>query len=315
MAVFTSVDAAALEAFLAQFDLGRCTGFAGIDAGIENTNYFVSTTTGDYVLTLFERLDAQALPFYLDLLSHLAVRGLPVPAPQRDQRGDCLLTLMGKPAILVNRLAGASVFAPNATQCEEMGARVAQLHLASRDYSGQQPNPRGLSWWREVAPALRPHLPVDQRQLFDEELAAQLQFHASKEYAQLARGAVHADLFRDNVLITGEQITGIIDFYFAGVDTYLFDLAVCVNDWGIDPQKGDWQPELRDALLKGYERLRPLSDLERNCWPLALRAAAFRFWVSRLYDWHLPRPAQTLVPKDPRHFERLLQHRIAQATA
>lgn len=313
MAVFTPVSEASLQALLSRFDLGNLTGFEGIASGIENTNYFVDTTRGRFVLTLFEKLSANELPFYLELMLHLASRGIACPKPMADREGRVLHTCEGKPASLATRLAGRWQPDPTPKHCEILGQAIAASHLAVRDYAGRQPNMRGLSWWQATVPRLLDLVTPEQVLLLKDELAAQTAFAATACAAQLPSGAVHADIFRDNVLFEetakGPVLGGFIDFYFAGVDRFAFDLAVAENDWCIDLAGQDSGVLIQakvDALMRGYRSVRPLTDAEQEAWPMMLRAAAFRFWVSRLYDWHLPRSASLLTPKDPAHFERLL---------
>ena len=239
MAVFTEVSEDAAQTLLQRLSLGQLTGLRGIEGGIENTNYFLSTDKGEWVLTLFERLSAEQLPFYLYLMKHLAHKGIPVPDPQADREsGDILHQVCGKPAAIVQKLAGKSQLAPAAVHCEAVGAMLARMHLAGRDYERSQPNLRGLPWWNETVPVVLPYLQEAQSALLRAELAYQNHVAASSSYAALPRGPVHADLFRDNVMFDGERLTGFFDFYFAGVDTFLFDLAVCLNDWCVDLPTG-----------------------------------------------------------------------------
>ena len=312
MAVFTEVSPAAAQALLTRLQLGELRALRGIEGGIENTNYFVTTDTGEFVLTLFERLSAEQLPFYLHLMRHLAHAGIPVPEPQADARGEILHSVCGKPAAVVNKLHGRSQLAPQAVHCAAVGAMLARMHLAGQGFERQQPNLRGLPWWNETAPVVLPHLDAEQAALLQSELAYQNHIAASSAYTALPRGPVHADLFRDNVMFDGEQLTGFFDFYFAGVDTFLFDLAVCLNDWCIDWATGAHDAARFDAMLAAYQSVRPLSAAERSLLPAMARAGALRFWISRLWDYHLPREAQVLTPHDPRHFERVLRQRIAQ---
>ena len=309
MAVFTPVDTVEVEDFLRAFDLGTLTELQGIGSGIENTNYFVSTTRGAYVLTLFERLRADQLPFYLALMHHLARHGIPVPDPMPARDGRVLHPLKGKPAALVTRLRGHSVLQPQPQHCAQIGRCLARMHLASRDFDASQPNLRGLDWQRATAPQLLPRLEPAQRRMLESELSHQSVIAASPEYATLPRGAVHADLFRDNALFDDDRLSGVFDWYFAGVDTWLFDLAVALNDWCIEAASGAFDAARRAALLEAYQTVRPLQPLEREMLPDALRAAALRFWVSRLADLHLPRDAHLLQPHDPTHFERVLRQR------
>jgi homoserine kinase type II len=312
VAVFTEVSEDEAQALLRTLKLGELRTLRGIQGGIENTNYFVTTDQGDYVLTLFERLGFEQLPFYLYLMKHLAQRGIPVPDPAADEAGDILHKLCGKPAAVVNRLPGKSELAPGPAHCAAVGDMLARLHLAGRDYARSQPNLRGLPWWNETVPVVLPFLDADQASLIRAELAYQNHVAAGPAYAALPRGPVHADLFRDNVMFEEGRLTGFFDFYFAGVDTWLFDLAVCLNDWCIALDTGAHDSERANALLRAYQQVRPLQAAERELLPAMLRAGALRFWVSRLWDLHLPREAAMLQPHDPTHFERVLRQRVVQ---
>ncbi len=306
MAVFTRVTHPELQRWLEGRHCGELLSFEGIESGIENTNYFVNTTQGRYVLTLFEKLKPEDLPFYLGLMKHLAKKGLPVPGPIASANGDLFNVLNDKPATLVNCLQGKSVEQPNPAQCMEIGRFSARAHLAVQDFNGNTPNPRDLQWIAQAMKALDPHLPEAIDTLLHNEVDHQLAIQASEDYAQLPRGAVHADLFRDNALMQGDALGGVIDFYFAGIDTFLFDLAVTANDWCINLTTGELKEEQALALLEGYQAVRPLTEQECRLWPDALRAAALRFWTSRLYDYYMPRDAEVLNIKDPSHFERIL---------
>ena len=320
MAVFTSVTREALARWLEGYALGELCGFEGIASGIENSNFFVTTTSGRFVLTLFERLAFEELPFYLSLMHHLAQRGVPCPDPVADRRGEVLGRLEGKPAALFTRLPGQAVEAPAASHCAQVGALLARMHRAAADYSGVAPhprglpNPRGLPWCRHAAASVAAFLDAEQAALLHDELAEQEAFAASPRHAALPAGPVHADLFRGNVLFEAgpdgsPRIGGVIDFYFAGVDTWLFDLAVAVNDWCIDQASGAFDAPRLAALLEAYRTARPPNEAEVAAWPMMLRAGALRFWLSRLFDLHLPRPAELVTPKDPAHFERILRAR------
>jgi homoserine kinase type II len=313
MAVFTPVRLDEARQFFAQLDLGTLLELQGIESGIENTNYFATTSRGAFVLTLFERLTPQQLPFYLEFMRHLAAHGIPVPDPMPDGRGNILHSLCGRPAAVVTRLSGRSVLAPQPMHCEQVGTWLARMHLAARDYAGNQPNLRGLDWQRATIPAVLPFVDAGVAALLRAELDHQTAIARSPDYAALPRSAVHADLFRDNALFEDGTLSGIFDFYFAGVDTWVFDLAVALNDWCIDLATGAFDPARHDALLHGYGRVRPLLPVEQALLPDALRAAALRFWTSRLADFHLPRDAHLLNPHDPTHFERVLRQRIADA--
>jgi homoserine kinase type II len=253
-----------------------------------------------------------------------------VPEPHADVHGEILFSLKGKPAALVDKLQGGHQLAPDVHHCEQVGAMLARMHLAGQDFTLSQPNLRGLPWWTETVPVVVPFLDESQCKLITEELAYQQALAASPAYQALPRGPVHADLFRDNVMFDPapsddeqapqadaavalpgrERLSGFFDFYFAGVDTFLFDLAVCLNDWCIDLASGRMVDERSQAFVKAYAAVRPLTGGEQRLMPALLRAAALRFWLSRLWDFHLPREASLLKPHDPTHFERVLRERI-----
>lgn len=314
MAVFTSVSDDDARTLLTHYSLGELISLRGITAGIENTNYFLTTTNGEFVLTLFEVLTLEQLPFYIELMHHLAERDIPVPQPQTLHDGSRLTTLHGKPCSIVSRLPGGYEPAPGALHCTLTGATLARAHLAAQDFPLRQPNLRGLPWWQSTTPQVLPFLNPQQSALLLAELDEQTRLAASPEWSKLPSGPAHCDLFRDNVLFAGTfetpRMGGIIDFYFAGCDSWLFDVAVSVNDWCIERETGKFIPELVQAWLQAYAQVRPFNTEERRAWPAMLRAAALRFWLSRLYDYFLPRPAQTLKPHDPRHFENVLRARL-----
>ncbi len=313
MSVYTNVTAAELEAWLANYSLGRLIACEPIKAGIENSNYFVTTTQGRYVLTLFERLPAEELPFYLDLMAHLARHGIPCPAPIADLSDRYLQQLNGKPAALVTRLPGKTVERPGVAECGELGMLLGRMHLAARSYSAYLDLPRGPKWWRVAVQDVKPFMAKAQQELLQSELA----FQARQRFPDLPRGPVHGDLFRDNALFDEGRISAVFDFYFAGVDCLLYDVAVCVNDWCLHDPAGDGQldPALVRALLGGYHAQRPFTALEHAAWPVMLRTAALRFWLSRLHDLHLPRAGMLVHAHDPEHFRRILELRVAGSEA
>lgn len=316
MAVFTPVSDDDARRVLQRYNLGELVSLRGITAGIENTNYFLNTTQGEFVLTLFEKLSLEQLPFYIELMHHLSLRGIPVPTPQTLNEGGRLTTLNDKPCAIVTRLAGGYEPVPSAAHCAITARTQARAHAAALDFPLQQPNLRGLDWWRQTTPQIMPFLTPEQAQLLTSELAEQEAFARSDAYARLQRGPVHCDLFRDNVLFAGTSeapmMGGFIDFYFAGCDSWLFDVAVAINDWCIVRETGALKPKLVQAWLDAYAAERPFTQAEQEAWPMMLRAAALRFWVSRLYDFHMPRAAETLKPHDPGHFERILRLRREQ---
>jgi len=306
MAVFTEVSEAEAQAFLDPLQVGRLQALRGISAGIENTNYFVTTEQGHCVLTLFEKLTVEQLPFYLELMAHLANHGLPCPRPVANLDNGFLGQLNGRPAALVTRLPGRPVMTPDAHHCGRVGEVLADLHLAGRSYPGHLDNLRGNPWWEATVPLLLPFLDDDNRRMLLDEVA----FQASLPRARLPRGVVHADLFRDNVLFDGDAIGGVIDFYFACVDALLYDVAITVNDWCMN-ERQVLDPVRCRALLEAYHATRPFTDEERALWPAMLRAGALRFWVSRLHDYHLPRPGELTHAHDPGQFERILRNHVA----
>jgi homoserine kinase type II len=321
MAVYTQVSFDEAAALISRLSIGPLTALQPCAGGIENTNYFADTERGRYVLTLFERLTHAQLPFYLQLMKHLADRGIPVPAPHADETGELLHTLKDKPAAVVDRLPGRHHLAPDAAHCAMVGAMLARLHLAAQDHPLQQPNLRGLAWWAETVPVVLPFVDESQRALLQSELSFQQQLAASAAFASLPRGVIHADLFRDNVMFelgderdgSGHRIdrlTGFFDFYFAGIDALLFDIAVCLNDWCIDIESGRLVEERAQAFVAAYDAQRALSHNEIRLLPALMRAGALRFWISRLWDLHLPRDAHVLTAHDPTHFERVLRQRV-----
>ena len=312
MSVFTPVSEAELAQWLRSYSVGTLVALEPIKAGIENTNYFVTTAQGRYVLTLFERLPAEELPFYLGLMAHLARHGIPCPAPIADLSDRYLQRLNGKPAALVTRLPGRSVERPDAAACSALGRLLARMHLAGRSYGAYLENPRGARWWRVAAREVAPFLDAEKKALLEAELA----FQAERRFPDLPRGPVHADLFRDNALFEDARISGVVDFYFAGVDALLYDVAVCANDWCLVDPAADRRldTERTAALVAGYHGVRPVEPGERKAWPALLRAAALRFWLSRLYDFHLPRPGMLVHAHDPEHFREVLALRAAGAT-
>jgi homoserine kinase type II len=319
MAVYTEVSFDEANTLLQSLKLGTLQDMQGCSGGIENTNYFVTTDQAAYVLTLFERLGAEQLPFYLRLMKHLAFQGIPVPDPAANTDGDVLHTLLGKPCAVVNRLSGKSELNPTALHCQRVGQMLARMHLAGRSFEMRQANLRGLDWWNATVPEILPFVTPEQAALLRSELAYQNHVASSSAYAALPRGTVHADLFRDNVMFESSdptdssdpKLTGFFDFYFAGVDTWLFDIAVCLNDWCIDLATGATDEERSAAFLQAYGAVRPLTAQERSLLPALVRAGALRFWISRLWDLHLPRQAAVLQAHNPAHFERVLCQRIA----
>ena len=304
MSVFTSLSPPQVSAWLQHYSLGTLDTLEGIAEGVQNTNFFLTTSHGQYVLTIFEQLARAELPFYINLMAHLARHGIPCPAPLANRNNDYLGEIQHKPAVIVTRLAGKSTVAPTHGQCAAIGAMLGDLHLAAQSYGGRQAHQRGAAWCRETAARVQPFLnQIDAAMLRDE-----LRYQAQHRPGDLPRGVIHADLFRDNVLFEGERVSGLLDFYFAGVDDLLFDLAVSVNDWCIQPD-GNLDTGRSNALLTAYHTRRPFTASECNAWPVMLRAAALRFWLSRLHDFHQPRTGDLVARRNPDDYRIILQAR------
>ncbi len=304
MSVYTRITRPQLDQFFSDYTLGEVVGFEGITDGIDNTNYFVTTTQGGFVLTLFESLTVDDLPHFLKLLSHLGKNDLPCPRPQSDRQGNPLRELNGKPAAVFKRLSGAATVSPSVLHCQEIGLQLASLHRCTQGYVFPIQNSNDLSWGKSVLDKIGMHLSATDRKLIDDELI----FQAENNPVSLPRGVIHADLFRDNVLFADDRLSGLLDFYSACTDTLLLDVAIAANDWCCD--NGTVNAGKFAALLTAYENLRPLEPLEKQHWPTMLRAAALRFWLSRLEHQCYPRPGEIIQQKDPLVFrDILLQHR------
>lgn len=296
MSVYTPVGRDALAAWLQPLRLGELIDHAGIAAGMQNSNYFVTTAAGRFVLTLFENIDPAALDFYLALQDRLARAGLPCPQPLTDAAGRRWRPLAGKPAALLTCLPGAALEQPDMHHLRTLGDMLARLHLAAAGMPDPLPNPCGSAWRQRVGQALLPLVDATERELLADELA----FQAAQDWSALPRGVIHADLFRDNVLwLADGRLSGLLDFYFAGEDAWLFDLAVVANDWCGDDLA-------LAALIDGYAGIRPLTEVEWQAWPAVRRAAALRFWLLRLEVRHRPRQGEVVTIKNPDDFRRLL---------
>lgn len=304
MSVYTTVSPDELRAFLADYPVGELVDYCGISAGIENTNYFVDTSDGHWVLTLFERQADSDLPYFLGLMDHLARRGIPSACPAEDNQGRMLRELNGRPAALVHRLDGDNVLRPGPEHCAQLGHTLAELHLAAGSYPQRREPDHGPQWCTRRAADLRGRLDDEAQSVLREELAVQ----AGIPRSDLPSGIVHADLFRDNALFDDDRLSGLIDFYYACNDALLYDLAVIVNDWCFDESGflGDNYAALADA----YHATRPFEEGERRVWSDMLRCAALRFWLSRLYDQHYPRDGELTHIKNPDEFrQRIDWHR------
>lgn len=309
MAVYTEVTDDELALFLSRYDCGRLRSCKGIAEGVENTNYFVETDRGRFILTLYEKRVAVAdLPYFLDLKQHLARRGVSCPVPVRNRHGDALGELAGRRAALVTFLDGVSVKSPKPDHCRQTGRALAELHLASADFGRHRKNALGPDGWPalfarfadrvdEITPGLR------------DLIASELTAHAAGWPAGLPEGVIHADLFPDNVFFLDGRLSGLIDFYFACNDALAYDVAVAINAWCFDATH-TYVPERGRALLAGYESVRQLTTAECQAMPMLARGAALRFLLTRSYDWLNRPPGALVVPHDPRDYvSRLTFHR------
>ena len=301
MSVYTSVSDDEMRVLLAQYDLDEFVSLTGIAQGVTNSNYFVMTSVGRFVLTIFEVLRQDELPFFLLLKQHLSQHGVACPTPimRKDGRFDSVVA--GKPACLVSCLQGSDTSWPTLEQCFNTGAMLAKMHLAGQSFGMKMDNPRYEVWWREAANRLLPVLSKEDGDLLCDEIA----FLAAHSDTGLPRGIIHADLFKDNVLLCGNEVAGFIDFYYACEGNFMYDLAIAINDWARTAShvldKG-----LADGFMQGYESVRPLSEAERSYYSVAQRAACVRFWVSRLLDFHFPQEGEMTFIKDPNVFRDLL---------
>ena len=308
MSVYTIIVENELRAFLANYNVGELESYKGISDGIENTNYFVNTNHGRFVLTIFEHHDFEEMQYYLNLMHHLADHKVPSAKPVADKQGNYLSHFKDKPIALVERLDGGSITNTTVNHCQQLGDAMGKMHAAGLSYNARQTNPRGPLWCQETAAKLIEHLSTDEQSVLNTEV----HFQKEQRHADLPRGVIHADLFRDNALWFEDNFSGIIDFYYSCDDVLLYDLAITANDWC---SKGDasLDEEKVIALLTHYHQHRPLNDLEQQYWPAMLRAGALRFWLSRLYDKHFPRPGELVHTKNPDEFKSILLDRIKQS--
>ncbi|WP_207060709.1 homoserine kinase [Motiliproteus sp. SC1-56] len=315
MAVYTQLERATLEAFLSDYSLGELARFEGIEGGIENTNYFVDTLqdgqTRRFVLTLFEELSQDEMPFFVELTAYLAERGLPVPAPLKDRHGIALKTLARRPALLLPRFAGRSLVNPGPEHCAQIGEALGRFHVAGRDFFITRQAHRGVFWWRRESHNVAAHLSADDAALLQQEVA--LFDHLREQSLDLPQGVIHGDLFHDNALFDAGRLSAIIDLYNACTGYLLYDLAIVANDWCIGEDSA-FDPQRLQALLQAYNGVRPFTPGEHQAWPILIRTAAMRFWLSRLisqYGLEETRYEGEQVVKDPDVLKRILLNHIA----
>ncbi len=299
MAVYTNIDEDDLAALLADFDLGAPLSCKGIAEGVENSNYLLETEAGRFILTLYERrVRADDLPYFLDLMQWLAARGFPCPTPMADRQGEMMKTVRGRPAALVTFLTGVSVQHPTAEHCRQAGEGLARLHLAGDGFPHRRENSLGQHTWAAMFGAAEATTADTLRPGLSARISGDLRDLAQAWPTGLPTGPIHADLFPDNVFFVGERFSAAIDFYFACDDALAYDLAVCLNAWAFDGD-GRFAPDRAQAMIQGYETLRPLSDQERASLPILARGAAMRFFLTRLIDWTATPPGALVRPKDP----------------
>ncbi|MDH4982455.1 homoserine kinase [Hyphomicrobium sp. D-2] len=306
MAVYTEVSDAELASFIASYGLGELLSFKGIAEGVENTNYIVHTSKGPFILTIYEkRVEVSDLPFYLGLMEHLAENGVTCPTPVRNADGHNLSQLSGRPAALVTFLEGFWVRQPTAAHCGHVGRALAEMHRGGEGFAIRRANALGLNGWRPLYDKFAPDangIVPDLAPLIEGEL----DYLEANWPQDLPEGVIHADLFPDNVFFIGDELSGLIDFYFACNDALAYDIAVCLNAWCFE-KDGAFNITKGRALLRGYESVRPLTDAERAAMPTLARGAATRFLLTRAYDW-LNTPKDALVsPKNPLEYVRKLR--------
>ncbi len=306
MAVYTDITEDDLKQFLRQYDVGELTSYKGIAEGVENSNFLLHTSRAPLILTLYEkRVEKNDLPFFLGLMQHLAARGLscPLPLPRRD--GELLGELSGRPAALISFLEGMWLRKPEARHCREVGVAMAQMHQAGEGFSIRRENALSLEGWRSLW-AKSAERADEVEQGLQDEIASELEFLGGHWPSDLPAGVIHADLFQDNVFFLGDDLSGVIDFYFACNDLFAYDVSICLNAWCFE-KDGAFNITKGRALLEGYQSVRPLSQAEIAALPVLARGSALRFFLTRLYDW-LTTPAGALVvKKDPLEYLRKLR--------
>ena len=323
MSVYTSISDNEFSEILKNYSLGDFIHAQGIQAGVENTNYFISTTKGEYVFTLFEKINQQELEFYISLLHELSIAGIACPQPQADSKNQTINKIKSKPFIFVTRLKGKNLTSVNTRQCKAIAIELAMIHTTPLLNSSRKllKNRRGKTWRETTAKKLISKLSSSEKKL----LSSELTFYQKFDDSLLPKGIIHADLFKDNALFENDHLSGIIDFYDACYDSYLYDIAITVNAWCVDQscmdEKGEVINKLVATFLQNYKSIRPFTDAEKEAWPIMLRIAAMRFWLSRLEDSLIPAPgrlkhstsAQNILihSKNPKEYQQILEHHIS----
>lgn len=309
MAVYTDITEIDLKHFLAQYDVGELTSYKGIAEGVENSNFLLHTTKDPLILTLYEkRVEKSDLPFFLGLMQHLSERGLscPLPLPRRD--GELLGELSGRPAALISFLEGMWLRKPEAKHCREVGKALAGMHLAGEGFEIKRPNALSLEGWKVLWEKSAERADEVETGL-EAEITAELAYLEAHWPKNLPAGVIHADLFQDNVFFLGDELSGLIDFYFACNDLLAYDVSICLNAWCFE-KDGSYNVTKGSALLEGYCSVRPLSDEEREAMPILARGSSLRFFLTRLYDWLTTPEGALVVKKDPlEYLKKLRFHR------
>lgn len=304
MSVYTSVNIEELKIWLQDYALDNLTDYQGIKSGITNTNYFLMTAHDRFVLTLFEKNTIEDLPYFVDLMAHLAKNSFLCPKPIFKNNGTALSILKNKPALIVTCLKGKELNKPEVKHCKAVGASLAELHMKSANFTAQHQNTRDLNWIKKTAETLFSELPQDESLLLREEILYQ-----EKKNYKLPKSTIHGDLFRDNVLFLNDQVSGFIDFYYACTDYLILDVAIAVNDWCVN-NDGSFDEARLNAFLDAYKKIRSFNDDEDQAWNDILRLASLRFWVSRLNDFYHIEEGELTFIKDPDHFKKILKQRI-----
>ena len=305
MSVYTSVNIKELKIWLQDYAFDDLTDYQGIKSGITNTNYFLMTVHDRFVLTLFEKNTIEDLPYFVDLMSHLATHSFLCPKPILKKNGTALSILKNKPALIVTCLKGKEATNPEVNHCKAVGKSLAELHVKSANFVAQHQNTRDLGWIKKTAETLFNELPQDESKLLREEILYQ-----EKQNYKLPKSTIHGDLFKDNVLFLNNEVSGFIDFYYACTDYLILDVAIAVNDWCVNSD-GSFDESRLNAFLDAYKKIRSFNDNEDRAWNDVLRLASLRFWVSRLNDFYHAEEGELTFIKDPNHFKKILKKRIS----